>query len=60
MDQMLEVAKVAVLPNLKLWEPQRSYEKRLGAIMAKENRELLESSFIDLSHSPSHQLQLLE
>ena len=43
MDQIFEIAKIAVLPNLKLWEPQKAYEKRLGAIMAKENREFLES-----------------
>jgi cohesin complex subunit SA-1/2 len=38
MDQALELAKVEILPNLKLWEPQRAYEKRLSTIMAKENR----------------------
>jgi cohesin complex subunit SA-1/2 len=41
MDQTFEVVKVEILPNMKLWEPQRAYEKRLSAIMAKENRKCM-------------------
>jgi len=38
MDQALEEAKVEISPTTKVWEPQRSYEKRLTTIMAKDNR----------------------
>lgn len=52
MDQTLEVNKVEILPNIKLWEPQRTYERRLGTIMAKDNRESITGLIIDvlLSH----------
>jgi len=38
MDQTLEVANIEVLPSAKVWERQRVYEKRLSAIVSKENR----------------------
>jgi len=38
MDQTLEVANIEVLPSAKVWEHQRVYEKRLSAIVSKENR----------------------
>jgi cohesin complex subunit SA-1/2 len=41
MDQVLAEAKVEISPTSKVWEPQRAYEKRLSAIMAKDNRTLL-------------------
>lgn len=41
MDQVLAEAKVEISATSKVWEPQRAYEKRLGAIMSKDNRELL-------------------
>ncbi|KDR77313.1 hypothetical protein GALMADRAFT_267467 [Galerina marginata CBS 339.88] len=37
MDQVLAEAKVEISPSSKLWEPQRVYEKRLTAIMSKDN-----------------------
>lgn len=36
MDQVLAQAKVEVLATSKQWEPQRAYEKRLGAVMSKD------------------------
>ncbi|KAJ6481707.1 hypothetical protein C8R45DRAFT_1150698 [Mycena sanguinolenta] len=36
MDQALAQAKVEVSATSKVWEPQRAYEKRLGAIMSKD------------------------
>ncbi|KAK7019893.1 SCD domain-containing protein [Favolaschia claudopus] len=36
MDQVLAQAKVEVSATSKVWEPQRAYEKRLAAIMAKD------------------------
>lgn len=36
MDQVLAQAKVEVSATSKAWEPQRAYEKRLAAIMAKD------------------------
>lgn len=41
MDQVLAEAKVEISPTSKIWEAQRAYEKRLGAIMSKDNRMLL-------------------
>ncbi|TFK75680.1 hypothetical protein BDN72DRAFT_450080 [Pluteus cervinus] len=35
MDQALAQAKIEVSPTLKMWEPQRAYEKRLSTAMAK-------------------------
>ncbi|KAF8153202.1 hypothetical protein B0H34DRAFT_800432 [Crassisporium funariophilum] len=37
MDQVLAEAKVEVAPTSKLWEPERAYEKRLSAVMSKDN-----------------------
>ncbi|KAJ6588456.1 hypothetical protein B0H19DRAFT_207200 [Mycena capillaripes] len=36
MDQVLAQAKVEVSATSKVWEPQRAYEKRLAAVMAKD------------------------
>lgn len=36
MDQAFEQAKVEVPATAKDWEPLRSYEKRLDALMTKE------------------------
>ncbi|KAJ3515607.1 hypothetical protein NLJ89_g1655 [Agrocybe chaxingu] len=37
MGQVLEEAQVEVSATSKVWEPYRAYEKRLGAIMSKDN-----------------------
>lgn len=36
MDQVFDQAKVVISPTLKVWEPQRQYEKRLNNIMNKD------------------------
>lgn len=36
MDQVLAQAKIEVPPSSKVWEPQRTYEKKLSSIMAKD------------------------
>ena len=38
MDQVFAEAKIEIAPTSKMWEPERAYEKRLTAIMAKDNR----------------------
>jgi cohesin complex subunit SA-1/2 len=38
MDQVFAEAKIGIAPASKMWEPERAYEKRLTAIMAKDNR----------------------
>ena len=37
MDQVFAEAKIEMAPTSKVWEPERAYEKRLTAIMAKDN-----------------------
>ncbi|KAF9559794.1 hypothetical protein CPC08DRAFT_666116 [Agrocybe pediades] len=37
MDQVFAEAKIEIPPSSKIWEPQRAYEKRLNAIMSKDN-----------------------
>ncbi|KAJ6612818.1 hypothetical protein B0H10DRAFT_2051218 [Mycena sp. CBHHK59/15] len=36
MDQVLAQARVEVSATLKLWEPQRAYEKRVATVMSKD------------------------
>ncbi|KXN89772.1 Cohesin subunit psc3 [Leucoagaricus sp. SymC.cos] len=36
LDQAFDQAKVEVSPTLKVWEPQRQYEKRLNNVMNKD------------------------
>lgn len=38
LDQVFAEAKIDIAPTSKVWEPERAYEKRLTAIMAKDNR----------------------
>jgi hypothetical protein len=38
LDQVFAEAKIEIAPTSKVWEPERAYEKRLTAIMAKDNR----------------------
>lgn len=38
MDQVLAQGKLEVPPTAKAWEPQRAYERRLTAVMSKDNR----------------------
>jgi cohesin complex subunit SA-1/2 len=35
MDEALAQAKIEISPASKLWEPQRAYDKRLSASLAK-------------------------
>jgi len=50
MDQVFAEAKIEIAPTSKVWEPERVYEKRLTAIMAKDNRKrfIIYRSFIIL------------
>jgi cohesin complex subunit SA-1/2 len=48
LDQVFAEAKIEIAPTSKLWEPERAYEKRLTAIMAKDNRKRFISSFFSL------------
>jgi cohesin complex subunit SA-1/2 len=45
LDQVFAEAKIEIAPTSKLWEPERAYEKRLTAIMAKDNRKRFITSF---------------
>lgn len=39
MDQVLAQAKVEISATSRVWEPQRAYEKKLGAALSKDKGE---------------------